>query len=214
MTEFEVTRRNFVLGSLAAGALPLGAGANARDLRQSGLGGQPPRLHKLLVDRTLPESVRLGSYAGALADEVFVFDGDLTSLWNNELRFQWPSGPRPIAGLTTPAVRMVLEQLGRDHDARIVFSAEHRRVAGGMQHSLAGCDALLGNAEFRGSADWVADMARHIAACPHERRSKAALQYETGDAAGLSGGQPRLVTWVLAPISPRDQRHNSETVNS
>lgn len=215
MPDFEVNRRDFVLGGLVAGVLPLGAGAGAKDANVLGSRATPARLHKLLVDRSISESVRFGSYAGSIADEVVFFDGDLTSLWINQLRSQWPTGPRPIAGLTAPNVRMVLEQLGRDHDARVVFSAEHRRVAGAMRHKLVGCDTLLESTDLRGGADWVADMAKHVAACPHELRSKAAsFQYDTTVPAGWPEDPLRLVTWVIAPVLRNAGHHNSETASS
>ncbi len=213
MFDIKVTRRNFVLGSLVAGSLPLGSWAAAKGQAQPGSRRPPARLHKLLVDRNIPESVRLGAYSSAVADEVFVFDGDLTQLWNDELRSQWKTGPRPIAGLTAPSVRLVLEQLGRDHDARVVFSAEHRKVADGTRHSLAGSDSLLTSPEFRGSADWVADMAKYVQACPHEPPSrKTMLEYETGERPGEPGNQQRLVTWVLAPIFRLDGPLNTKTM--
>jgi hypothetical protein len=207
-------RREFVQAGLAASVMPFGSWAAASDLNQAAAGGRPARLHKLLVDRTIPESVRLGALAGAIADEVFVFDGDLTKLWNEELRLQWPNGPRPIAGLTAPGVRMVLEQLGRDHDARIVFSAEHRRVAGGMSHSLVGCEHLVRSTTLRGGGDWVGDMAKHIMACPHKPASRtASFEYETSAGAGATSPRQRLVTWVLAPCFPQGQRYNAQTAS-
>lgn len=202
MSGFEVNRRGFVVGSLISGAFPLGGLAQAADLRGA---GAKPRLHRLLVDHSIPESVRLGTYAEALADEVFAFDHDPTALWQRELRTIWPQGPRPIAGLTTPAVRMVFEQLGRDHGARIVFSAEHRTLASGMRHELSGCDDLLTCPDLRVGADWVADMARHLAAAPREAGAKATTSsYETGRTAGMADRSRRLVTWVLAPVQRRN----------
>jgi hypothetical protein len=215
MFDFELDRRDFVLGSMVAGVLPLGAWAGTAQARQPGIGDRPARLHKLLVDRNIPESVRLGSYAGAIVDEVYVYDGDLTSLLINEIRTQWPKGPRPMAGLTAPGVRIVLEQLGRDHDARIVFSAEHRRMAGGMRHRLVGYDTLLQSPDLRSGGDWVADMAKHIAVCPHQPPSKASsIEYETSVGSHLTDIRSPLVTWVLAPVLPGDQVNDSETVRS
>jgi len=214
MSNFDVNRREFVVGGLVAGVLPLGAYAGAKEARAFGTGA-PRRLHKLLVDRSIPESARLGTYAGFIADEALFFDGDFTALWIRELKTQWADGPKPIAGLTRPGVRMVLEQFGRDHGARIVFSAEHRRLGGTMRHKLMGCDTLLQSTDLRGAADWVADMARHIAACPYERGLKAAsLVYETSDPAKSLHSHSTLETWVMASTSRNDQRFNSETVNS
>jgi hypothetical protein len=205
MFDFDLTRRDFVIGGCAAGVVSLGTVAVADDRQQAGPARSPAKLHKLLVDRSIPESVRLGAYAGAIADEVFVFDGDITSLWNDELRSQWPKGPRPIAGLTSAGVHMVLEQLGRDHGARMVFSAEHRAVTGAMRHRLVGCGDLQQAPGFRGHADWVADMAKQITSCPHQRPERtSSFEYETRVPTGSSDDPRRLVTWVLAPVSPRD----------
>lgn len=214
MREVKIGRREFVQGSLVASVLPIGSWASGKEPQKSLGKFGTAKLHRLLVDRTIPESVRLGSYANSIAEEVFVFDGDLTKLWNDELRLQWPNGPRPIAGLTTPAVRLVLEQFGRDHDARIVFSAEHRKVAGRTRHSLAGCESIFRSPKLRGGSDWVADMARHIAVCPHEpARQAAALEYETALAPGAADNRQPLVTWVLARVSRLDSPHNLETVS-
>lgn len=215
MYDFEVDRRNFVAGGLVIGLLPLCTPAGAKDIHGPVPRTRPQRLHKLLVDRTIPESVKLGSYARDIADEVFLFDGDLTALWTNELRSQWPKGPRAIAGLTTPSVQMVFEQLGRDHGARIVFSAEHSPKTRDMRHRLIGCETVLRDANLRGDHDWVADMAKHIVACSHEPQSTPViLEYETAVPAGLSENQHRLVTWVLAPVPSTDQHNTSETVRS
>lgn len=203
MFESKLTRRALVHAGLAAGILPLGSWAGAGNLPRPEIGGRPPKLHKLLVDRSIPESVRLGTYAASIADEVFLFDGDLTAFWNDELRSQWPKGPRPIGGLTAPGVRFVLEQLGRDHDARITFSAEHRKVAGSMRHCLVGSDALHQSAKLDGAADWVTEMAKLIVACPHQSTSRAkSVEYASRAGPVSSGHQNLLMTWILAPIAP------------
>lgn len=215
MSDFEMTRRDFVAAGMIAGVIPLGAWAGAKEVREPGRWQRPAKFHKLLVDRNIPESVRLGTYAGSLAEDVVAYDGDLTALWTRELRLLWPDGPRPIAGLTTPNVRMVFEQLGRDHGARIVFSTEHRKVAGRVLHNLVGCETHLRSTELLGGADWVAGMARHIADCPHKTHSKqSSVTFETGYSDGLLGDQQLLVTWVLAPISWPEQEYAIETASS
>lgn len=195
---------------VAASFLPL----SSRTWGSRYTGGKPKKLHRLLVDRTIPESVRLGTFADLLADEIIEFDGDLTRLWQDELRMQWPGGPRTIGGLTRPSVLMVLEQLGRDHGARIIFSAEHQNRGSGIQHELMGCSKLLDNPEFSSGHDWVADMARYIAASPMQTPArKASTRYTTRGQTGLSQDQSRLVTWVMAPVLSNKQRPNPEIVS-
>lgn len=215
MRDVRIGRRAFVQGALVAGMLPISSWAAASSRVHRPLAAeQPGRLHKLLVDRTIPESVRLGAYAGTITDEVFEFGGDLTRLWNEELRLQWRTGPRPIAGLTSPNVLMVLEQLGRDHDARIVFRAEHRKVGDRVQHRISGCDSHIHVPAIGGVADWVGDMARQIADCPHDPAlPSATLAYETGAGPGVPGDQQRLVTWILVPVARPDSPNNSAKVS-
>jgi hypothetical protein len=210
MAKLEITRRKLVQASVAATILPFSAQLRAGSFSD----GKPKKLHWLLVDRNIPESVRFGTFAGMLADEVIEFDGDLTRLWRDELRLQWPNGPQTIGGLTKPGVRMVLEQLGRDHRARIVFSAEHQNVAGGIRHDLNGCSDMLEGPDFCSGPDWVAEMARYLESSrldPSERKSS--LRYDTRGQTGLSDNQHRLVTWVLAPVLPRNQRPSPEMVS-
>jgi len=214
MPDFDLNRRNFVLGGLLAGIIPLATYAKAQDASATDRAVRPARFHNLFVDRQIPESVRLGACAGTLADEVVKFDGDFTSLWVDRLRSQWSEGPRPIAGLTAPGVRLVLEQLGRDHDARIVFAAEHHYGAKGVRHRLIGCGPLLQPQALCTSTDWVAHMARHIATCPHEFQAKAKpYEYVTDRLAGVPDNPQQLVTWVLAPVIRHSHGHNSEAVS-
>ena len=212
MRDIKIGRRQFVQSSLMASMLPISSRAASKE--QSFADVHPARLHKLLVDRSIPESVRLGAYASAIADEVVEFDGDLTRLWNEKLRLEWQNGPQPIAGLTTPGVRLVLEQLGRDHDARIVFSAEHQRVGNHLQHSLTGCESILNSPRVRSGADWIGNMARHIAACPHDTSLRpASFVYETALETEHPVSQQQLVTWILAPVTRFDAPNSSETVS-
>lgn len=214
MIESEMTRRGIFQAGLVVGLLPLGAGAGATTMARPKAGIKAPRLHKLLVDRSIPQSVRLAAQAREFAEEVYEFDGDLTRLWNDELRRQWPNGPKPIGGLTAPGARFVLEQFGRDHDARVVFSAEHRKVSGGFYHRLVGDDTLVQSANLNGGVDWVTEMARLIMACPHQPTSNTtSAEYASGAGVGMSGDQHRLVTWILAPITSPNQQSNSETAS-
>lgn len=214
MSRSGVSRRDLVRLGLVAGILPLGSWAGATTLPLMQPRQERARLHKLVIDRGIPESARLGALAGSIADEVFLFDGDLTRLWHDELRLQWPKGPRPIAGLTAPGVRLVLEQFGRDHNARIVFSAEHREIGGRVRHSLSGCDALLRSAQFDEGADWVAEMAKLLAACPCEPPARlTSIQFTSGPGARALSGQYPLVTWLLAPTSPPGRRYNPTMVS-
>lgn len=204
MPDFRVNRRNLVQTGLVASILPLGSTVTGTNLAPSNTGVKATRLHKLLVDRSISESMRLGTYTQGIADEVFTFDGDLTRLWQDELRLQWPNGPRPIGGLTTSSARLVLEQLGRDHGARIVFSADHRRDGRNVWHQLVGNDDHLRSAELQGDTDWIAAMAKLMASHPLLPSAKpVSVEYTSAAGGGGWGDHHQLTTWILAPVAAR-----------
>src|SRR5690606_15447022 len=67
----------------------------------------------------------------ALGAPLRFIEGDITDLWQNELRKRWQAGAHAVAGLTERPALFLLERLAWDHGMRVVFEAEHAPADGG-----------------------------------------------------------------------------------
>jgi hypothetical protein len=130
-------------------------------------------------------------------------EGDITSLWLNEIRATWSLKPAALAGLTTPAALFCFEQLAYAHGLRVVFHAEHVALPDGrVEHQLhrSGPVADLAVDDLaRSRQRWPARLADALSgrSKPRGRRpgpSLAALQPVIPEGATL------LTSWIIAPV--------------
>lgn len=113
-----VTRRDVVLGTLAATAMPAFAGARASPSGLRTLVGESA-LYKVIYDERFPLSVAYGREAMRAGLSVHAIRGDMTDLWYDDLYLQWRRRPVAIAGLTAHGPLFCLERLSWDFGMRV-----------------------------------------------------------------------------------------------
>jgi len=113
-----VTRRDVVLGAMAASALPAVAGALVSPAPMPGLADHPT-LYKVVYDERFPQSVAFGREAMRAGYAVHAIRGDMTDLWYDDLYLEWRRQPVAIAGLTAHGPLFCLERLAWDFGMRV-----------------------------------------------------------------------------------------------
>jgi hypothetical protein len=193
------SRREFLQIGITATAWPLAPAA----VRAAGeLSSAPLSLYKVIFDRRFAASIEFAARAQSLGLAVHGMDGDMTRFWYDELYHEWKKVPAAIAGLTAHGPMFCFEQLARDQGMRVVFRAEHRLGAAGVEHTLTGPLALLNESTVlndRGArwASCMADLVSHCARGRAEISSAAAVS--RGAWLGLKPESDALYSWIIAP---------------
>lgn len=193
------TRRTFI--QAAATAVP----ASLAAIKMSAASAAAiPNLRAVVIDEDYVAARTFGRRLGAYGPPVLSLrEGDVTSLWLNEIRTTWAAKPAAIAGLTTPAALFCFEQLAYVHGLRVVFHAEHVLLRDGrVEHQLqrGGPVADLAPDDLaRSGQRWPTRLADALSgrAKPRGRRpgpSLAALQPAMPEGASL------LTSWIIAPV--------------
>ena len=118
-----ISRRKILQRGVAAASLPLLAGwlpiqtASARALEHTDL-------YKVLVDTRFSAARAFGREAQWRGEAVHEFEGDITSVWYEDLHPRWKKSPAAIAGLTAHGALFCLERLSWDVGMRVVYRAE------------------------------------------------------------------------------------------
>ena len=197
------SRREFLQIGIAASAWPLATQA-ARAAGFDGLGGAATGsvpslpLYKIVYDARFAASVAFGRRAASLGASVHAIQGDMTSLWFDDIYHRWRESPVAIAGLTAQGPLFCFERLAWDQGLRVVFRAEH----GAAEHVLSGPESLL--LEARGAlarADWAAEMATVVTRCPSGRAEIGAGTVGCARGSGPSSIDEPLYSWVIAPAA-------------
>jgi hypothetical protein len=197
-----VDRRAFlqagVAASLAGGAALRPARTAARTLLPR---GDRIRVHKVLVDSSLPESIAFGKEAARQGISIRNLPGgDVSDYWYDELDQLWRQRRAPIAGLTRYGPLFVLEQLAWDRQMRVTFRGEHSAAADGhaASHRLTGPESTVTEIEtllYRGAA-WaqtLGNTATHCALC----RTQASRTITPVLGANASP-EAALFSWVIS----------------
>lgn len=160
------------------------------------------RPERAIFDEDFAESRAFACGARDLGMTTHAISGDVTSLWYNDLYFQWRDGFAVIAGLTGASALFCLERLAWDAGHRIVLRVDHAPApAGGLRHTFLGPSEMLGSSLMSGR--WPqpglgARMARLATQCP--TRTGERVQRVVVDAEGLTDSWcESLVSWVIAP---------------
>jgi hypothetical protein len=196
------SRREFLQIGIAASAWPLATqaarAAGFDGLGAAAFGGAPPLpLYKVVYDTRFAASVAFGNRAASLGAAVHAIQGDMTSVWFDDIYHRWKGSPVAIAGLTAQGPLFCFERLAWDQGLRVVFRAEH----GAAEHVLSGPRSLL--AEARGalaSPDWAAQMATVVTRCPSGRAEIGSAAFECASGSGIAAEEP-LYSWVIAPAA-------------
>ena len=165
----------------------------ADDIAQSGHIG-------VIYDSRHLESRTFGSHAGHLGFLTHAIEGDITGLWQTELRARWKRVPVTIAGLTERPALFLLEQLGWDYGLRVVYQAEHASSGpGSAEHRIvrSANPGLKRQLEAAG-AMWPSALAEQILTAPRDLASNDCTP--SGSAMTAYLGEPtKLYSWIIAP---------------
>jgi hypothetical protein len=82
-------------------------------------------LYKAIYDASYAPALAFAAHMRGRGVAVHPIDGDITSLWFNDLALRWREHPVAIAGLTAPEALFCLEQLAWDHRMRVVYREPH-----------------------------------------------------------------------------------------
>lgn len=195
-----IDRRSFIQSGLALHALSLSAWPLS-----SPAGAAAPEtlaLERIVFDPRFDEAVNVARHVGALGVPQSPAADDLMRLWYDELDLLWRETPQALAGVTLKEALFVLETLALDRQMRVVYRGEHSAVEDGrIRHVLAGPAAMVEPlaAPARG-ADWQAELAHALAACPLGVPKPAEAEFFTA-AERLSLRDEPLHSWIIAPRS-------------
>ena len=187
-------RREFLQTAAALSAAAPLAG------RAAFAGGQAPApLDAVVVDARHGDARSFAAIAEALGAPLRFIEGDITDLWQNELRKRWQAGAHAVAGLTERPALFLLERLGWDHGLRVVFEAEHETDGrGGAAHRVVrSADPHLGEELAAAGSRWTRVLAHALVASAGApardfRPTAAALAAHLGEAT-------KLHSWIIAP---------------
>ena len=114
-------RREFLQTAAVLSAAPL-----AGRIAAFAAGRESAALEAVVFDTRHAAARDFGARAGLLGVPQRSIDGDITALWQHELRDRWRTAPVSVAGLTERPALFLLERLAWDHGLRVVFEAEHQ----------------------------------------------------------------------------------------
>jgi hypothetical protein len=188
-------RREFLQTAAALSAAPLaGRAAFAADRPHASLDA-------VIADARHVEGRDFAALASRLGAPLRLIEGDITDLWQNELRAHWQSGKAAaIAGLTERPALFLLERLAWDHGMRVVFEAEHAPdgTGGAAHHVLRTADPHLARDLAAAGGRWPSVLADAViaggSAARDFRPTSTALAAHLGEAA-------KLHSWIIAPRS-------------
>src|SRR5690606_22514159 len=123
-------RREFLQSAAMLSAAPLAGRAAFAEGRETAV------LDAVIFDSRHAEARDFGARAGFLGAPLRAIEGDITALWQSELRSRWKSTPAAIAGLTERPALFLLERLAWDHGLRVVFEAEHESNEASAAHRV------------------------------------------------------------------------------
>lgn len=187
----------------AAGAVAAAGSALGASVAQAAPAFHVPPLYKVVADTRFADSRAFAAEAAHAGHRVAWTNGDVTKLWYDELDLLWRGDKSALAGLTEYGAFFCLERLALDRGLRVVFKAEHRRLASGATaHAVAGPPAVVTQAALeRLSGNAWAAQAASMALAARGAGPVGASRQATSQAG--PGQPPLLISWVLAPKPER-----------
>lgn len=195
------TRRQFLQGSLATTGLALASSAFINPV-SSVLGTPGPhlQLHTVVYQPWLAQSAAFGAEATRLHLPTLALETDITPGWLT-LTGLWRSTPAAVAGLTSLAPLLLIEQSARDHGLTVAFRAEHRAGRdGSVSHRIEGPPEVsqVFSSAIRRRRDFGACLAGAFVQCPAGSTVRHAASLDSRPAPGGTAAVP-LYSWILAP---------------
>lgn len=195
-----VNRREILQGGIAVTSLPIVSNVA---WSAAGPAAAPLPLYKVIYDERFASSRSFGDEARRLGASVHAIDGDITSLWYDDLYVRWRSGAAAIAGLTAHGALFCLERLAWDAGMRVVFRADHKPTAeGSYHHSLKGPAAMIrAAARLRDAGtDWSCRVAGVVMGCPADSSGRARRVMFAAATAAVDDESQTLISWVIGPV--------------
>jgi hypothetical protein len=188
------SRRDFLHSAAVLSASPLAGKA------VFAAGPEPTALGGVIFDRRHLESRTFAGRAAHFGAQIRAVEGDVTDLWQRELRVRWRCGPAvAIAGLTERPALFLLERLAWDHGLRVVFEAEHMPDGqGGMAHRLVRtADTSLALDLKSAGSSWPVALADSL----FNGARVATRDFSPSGAAMTAhrGERTKLYSWIIAP---------------
>lgn len=196
---FRVNRRQFIS---RAAALEFALIAHPRAFAAPGSHCYSMFPGRVIADTRLAPSVAFAAAMAGTGARVSETDGDLTSLWFDDLARHFACSNAPVSGLTSARTALVMTELARGPGVRVLWRAEHVALSDGTwRHEFeAGAAIVARAAGLAATADWTTDLGSLLAdaraglSAPAERMS-AVIYTESG----LSCRERTLSSWVLLP---------------
>lgn len=159
-------------------------------------------LDLIVFDSRHAEARDFGAHAGRLGVPLRAIAGDITNLWQHELRNRLTVKTVAIGGLTERPALFLLERLAWDHGLRVVFEAEHEPDSRGCAaHRLVRtADSGLAAALDDAGRHWPAILADALIDGSRVR-TRDFGPTDTGLAAHLEEPMT-LYSWMIAPRKP------------
>lgn len=191
-------RREFLQAAAALSAVPL-VGRVALAGGRDAAGREAIGLDAIVFDSRHAEARDFGARADRFGVRLQPIAGDITDLWQQDLRIRLKAASVAFGGLTERPALFLLERLAWDHGLRVVFEAEHEPDGrGGAAHRVvrSADPGLARTLESAGRA-WPAVLADALI----DGTRVPARDFrptDTGLAAHL--GEPMtLHSWIIAP---------------
>ena len=186
-------RREFLKAATALSAVPLMGGS------PFAIGREPVTLDAVIFDLRHPDARTFAACADQLGAPCREIEGDVTNLWQDELRSHWQAAPAAIAGLTERPALFLLERLAWDHGLRVVFAAEHAPDGRGYvaHRIIRTTDAGLAQELEAAGWRWPRVLADIMIAGP--RVTTRDFRPTDTSMAAYPGEPAKLYSWVIAP---------------
>ncbi len=191
-----MNRREFVAASTAVAAA-LACRAPSADA--TGPSAACVDVACVLFDRRFEASRAFGAAADRLGRHVLGIDGDVTSLWMEHLEPLWRETSGAVAGMTTAASLLCLEQLAANHWLRVIARVEHRPEGDhAVSHRIGA--APQWQRRLRAGLQHRAGPQHFVSALLAPDRSGAAPSEVrmSGSANPAWGDMPPLISWYMA----------------
>jgi hypothetical protein len=188
-------RREFVAASSAIAAMLTYPGPSA------GFGNRVRSRDSVCVlfDRRFEPSSLFGRVASELTPHVHGIDGDVTSVWTEHLHPLWRRGSGTVAGMTTFASFICLQQLAAQYWFRVIALIEHLPGKEGILTHRVVAEPQW-QQRLRNSLDctpWPQSLGPTLLACGRRGVTPERAQFSSGEHR-YRLDTPPLVSWYLA----------------
>lgn len=114
-----INRRALLQSGAAISTAALVPGLSGGALNAGG-----PSIERFIFDHRFAYAAEAAQSASALGIELSAIDGDLTSLWYDDLNLRWQQRPMTLAGVTAHDSLFVLSMLAPEYRMRVVHEEE------------------------------------------------------------------------------------------